>query len=199
MYNLSISSGVDVFWWAFVYFINIFTFCVYFERSLHRPLPLATILMFPNAWPSSQNISYCPLISEDLYLWAILNPDKENSQYTGWSPAHWEDLPSLLSWLRLWCCSHHFRVVQMCRTICKSEPKFFFHIYLLCSSLWSHQCWMRRRDYNKSRYWRSLSYLLYSPCPKLAFWTFSRLIYKSPNEGNLYFVPSIMVWCITSI
>ena len=79
VYNLSISLEVDGFWWAFVYLINIFTYLVYFVRSVLRPLPLTAILIFPNAWPSGQNNRYCLFISEDLHLWAVLSPDKENS------------------------------------------------------------------------------------------------------------------------
>lgn len=70
--SLPISLEADVFEWAFVYLINI-SQSVYFERSVLRPLPLTAVLFFPNAWPSSQNISYCLLISEDLHLWAVLN------------------------------------------------------------------------------------------------------------------------------
>ena len=68
---------------------QIFSYCVYLERSVHRPFTLdflfnnLPILIFPDVWTSNQNVSHCLLFSEDLYFWSLLNPDKENS------PMYW--------------------------------------------------------------------------------------------------------------
>lgn len=61
------------------------TLCPFWEVHPHTSFPRLScinlpILSSPSPWPPSPNVSECPWITADPYLWSCFNPDKVDNQ-----------------------------------------------------------------------------------------------------------------------
>lgn len=151
--------------------------------TLHLLVNSLPVLSFPDVWTSSQNVSHCPLISEDLYFWSPLNPDKENS------PMYWLKfcplkrfafIPVLIGTVVLHpsVLVRHFHNV---RTICMSDLKVFFLNYPIIGSSCEAISMEWERSYSQNRYCRNLSSLITQLVQHwIAVWTLSRLVSCKP-------------------